>query len=93
MSEDDFDKWVAQAKSHGDTLDHATYTALEAPSEKNPVHYYGSVTPGLYQTILNRCVEPGPSCMNMLRVPEPSGGGEASASSDSHAAMSMAHPQ
>jgi cytochrome o ubiquinol oxidase subunit 2 len=94
MSQDAFDKWVAQAKSHGDTLDHATYVALEAPSEKNPVHYYGSVTPGLFQTILNRCVEPGPSCMNMLRVPGPGGSGsEASASSDSHAAMLMAHPQ
>jgi cytochrome o ubiquinol oxidase subunit 2 len=94
VSEADFDKWVAQAKSHGDTLDHATYVALEAPSEKNPVHYYGSVTPGLFQTILNRCVEPGPSCMNMLRMPGPGGsGGEASASSDGHAAMLMAQPQ
>ncbi|GLQ88058.1 ubiquinol oxidase subunit II [Dyella flagellata] len=93
MSEDDFAKWVAQAKSHGDTLDQASYATLEAPSQRNPVRYYGSVAPGLYQSILNRCVQPGPSCMNMLRVPEPSGGGEASASSDSHAAMPMAHPQ
>ena len=93
MSEDDFNKWVAQAKSHGDTLDHATYAALEAPSEKNPVHYYGSVAPGLYASILNRCVQPGPSCMNMLRIPGPSGGDETSASSGGHAAMPMAHPQ
>ncbi|RUL73073.1 ubiquinol oxidase subunit II [Dyella choica] len=93
MSESDFAKWVAQAKSHGDTLDQATYAALQAPSERNPVRYYGSVAPGLYHSILNRCVQPGPTCMNMLRVPEPSGGGEASASSDSHAAMPMAHPQ
>ncbi|RDS79363.1 ubiquinol oxidase subunit II [Dyella monticola] len=94
MSEDDFNKWVAKAKASGDALDQATYTKLEAPSQKDPVHYYGSVTPGLYQAILNRCVQPGPSCMNMLRMSQPdSGGGEAAASPDSHAAMPMAHPQ
>jgi len=93
MSDDDFAKWVAQAKSHGDTLDQTAYATLEAPSEKNPVHYYGSVAPGLYRSILNRCVQPGPACMNMLRVPESGGGGEASVSSESHAAMPMARPQ
>ncbi|GLQ95638.1 ubiquinol oxidase subunit II [Dyella mobilis] len=93
MSEDDFAKWVAQAKSHGGMLDQATYTTLEAPSEKDPVHYYGSVEPGLYRSIVNRCVHPGPDCMDMLRMPGPGGGGEASASTDSHAAMPMAHPQ
>ncbi|GLQ92989.1 ubiquinol oxidase subunit II [Dyella acidisoli] len=93
MSEGDFAKWVAQAKSHGDTLDQAAYAVLEAPSERNPVQFYGSVAPGLYRSILNRCVQPGPSCMNMLRVPDSGGGGEASVSSESHAAMPMAHPQ
>jgi cytochrome o ubiquinol oxidase subunit II len=93
LSDADFAHWVAQAKSHGETLDQATYSALAAPSEKDPVRYYGSVEPGLYQTILNRCVHPGPDCMNMQRMPGPGGGGEASASSDSHAAMPMAHPQ
>jgi cytochrome o ubiquinol oxidase subunit 2 len=94
MSDGDFAKWVAQAKSHGGTLDHAAYATLEAPSERNPVHYYASVAPGLYQSILNRCVEPGPACMNMLRVPESgSDGAEAAAPSGGHAAMPMAQPQ
>ena len=93
MSEDDFGKWVAQAKSHGGRLDQAAYAVLVAPSQKDPVRYYGAVAPGLYQSILNRCVQPGPACMNMLRVPGPVEGGEASVSSDSHAAMPMADSQ
>lgn len=95
VSEDDFAKWVAKAKAQGSgALDHDAYAKLEAPSQQEPVRYYGSVAPGLYQSILNRCVQPGPTCMNMLRMSEPSGGGEASATSESHAAMPMAaHPQ
>lgn len=93
MSDDDFAKWVAHAKSGGGTLDQATYAKLEAPSQREPVRYYGNVSPGLYRSILNRCVQPGAACMNMLRMSEPSGGAEASASSDNHAAMPMEHPQ
>jgi cytochrome o ubiquinol oxidase subunit 2 len=94
MSDEDFGKWVAQAKSHGGTLDQATYALLEAPSQKDPVRYYGSVAPGLYRSILDRCVQPGPACMNMQRTPEPGAGGEASAASrESHAAMPMAGQQ
>lgn len=94
MSEDDFAKWVAHAKSGSGTLDQATYTVLAAPSQREPVRYYGSVQPGLYRSILNRCVQPGPNCMNMLRMPGPGGGGgvEAAAPSDGHAAMPLAHP-
>jgi len=93
MSEDDFAKWVAHAKSGGGTLDHAEYAKLEAPSEREPVRYYGSVAPGLYASILNRCVQPGAGCMNMLRMSEPPGGAEAATSSDNHAVMPMARPQ
>lgn len=94
MSDDDFAKWVAHAKSGSGTLDQATYAKLEAPSEREPVRYYGSVAPGLYRSILDRCVQPGPACVNMQRMSEPVGGGaDTSASSDNHAAMPMAHPQ
>lgn len=93
MSDDDFAKWVAHAKQSGDTLDRVSYESLAAPSEKNPVHYYGSVAPGLYHAILNRCFQPGPDCMNMLRMSEPNGKSEATVPSDSRRAMSMAQSQ
>lgn len=94
VSEDDFAKWVTKAKAQSSgTLDHDAYAKLEAPSQQEPVRYYGSVAPDLYRSILNRCVQPGPTCMNMVRMSEPSGGGDASATSESHAAMPMAHPQ
>ena len=33
------------------------------PSQKEPVRYYADVDPGLYDAILNRCVDPGTVCM------------------------------
>ncbi|GAB2587105.1 ubiquinol oxidase subunit II [Dyella jejuensis] len=93
LSEGDFAKWVTRVKGSGDRLDRTSYASLEAPSERNPVHYYGSVAPGLYGSILNRCVHPGVACMNMLRTPESGEEPEAAAPSSNHDAMSMAHPQ
>jgi len=64
MDINDFERWVAQAKSNGATLDRATYLQLEKPSEREPVHHYATVDPSLYSAILNRCVAPGTPCMN-----------------------------
>ena len=59
MSPADFEKWVATAKSSGQTLDLAAYRDLEKPSEGVAPRTYSSVEIGLYDKILNLCVVPG----------------------------------
>lgn len=61
-----FDKWVADAKQSGDALDRAAYQQLAKPSEREPVRHYGKVDGDLYHAILNRCVEPGQTCMGEM---------------------------
>jgi cytochrome o ubiquinol oxidase subunit 2 len=63
VSAADFDSWVQKTKAGGGMLGRADYQALEQPSERDPVRRYGAVAPNLYDTIVNRCVEPGTVCM------------------------------
>lgn len=79
MDQAGFDKWVADVKASGQTLDRATYMTLEKPSIKEPVHHYASTDEGLYRAIVDMCVEPGKMCMSEMmamdkglicRVPE-----------------------
>ncbi len=70
MSEQDFDAWVAKAQKSADSLDRDTYLRLAEPSEREPVHFYSSVDPRLYDTIMMNCVAPGQSCAdNMMGEP------------------------
>jgi cytochrome o ubiquinol oxidase subunit 2 len=67
MSQEDFDRWVQNARTTGTALDAADYRRLVAPSERNPVHRYATVDAGLYDAILNQCAAPAartkqPSC-------------------------------
>jgi cytochrome o ubiquinol oxidase subunit II len=52
LSQVDFDAWVARARQATARLDAATYGALAAKSRNNPVAYYTSVEPGLYESII-----------------------------------------
>jgi cytochrome o ubiquinol oxidase subunit 2 len=63
MPEADFEQWVAKVKADGEGLSRSVYQELAKPSEYNPVQYYSAVEPELYESILNRCVEPGTPCM------------------------------
>ena len=56
-----FDGWVAQVKAGG-ALAPAQYLALDRPTEKVPVMHFGTVSAGLFNQVLNRCVEPGRPC-------------------------------
>lgn len=79
VSEDDFARWVHKARSGGSELSREAYVKLAAPSENDPVTYYGTVEPGLYRAILTRCVDPdSPSCMTRVDL-SPHEGGEAGA--------------
>jgi len=60
-----FDGWVDGVRAGG-KLDRAAYLALEKPSEREPVRHFGSVEDGLYDAILNRCVDPRRMCMHEM---------------------------
>jgi len=53
-SEADFNAWVDEVKASPKQLDNAEYAALEKPSENNPVELYSSVTPNLFQLIIDK---------------------------------------
>ncbi|MGO4808619.1 ubiquinol oxidase subunit II [Cupriavidus sp. 2MCAB6] len=63
MSTEEFERWVRQAKAGGGVLTRDAYLQLEKPSELEPVRRYASVAPGLYDAILNRCVEANRPCI------------------------------
>ncbi len=70
----DFDKWVAKAKAAGQTLDRATYLALEHPSENVQPAFYANVAPNLYDAILNLCVQQGKMCIHEMMAIDQKGG-------------------
>ncbi|MCH4024159.1 MAG: ubiquinol oxidase subunit II [Acetobacter sp.] len=52
MPQDQFDAWVEKVRASSDTLDDASYARLAAPSEANPVAYYSTVVPNLFDQIV-----------------------------------------
>lgn len=58
-----FQAWIERVREQGGTLSGDAYRQLEQPSQNVPVEYYAEVMPGLYDKILNRCLEPGAICM------------------------------
>jgi cytochrome o ubiquinol oxidase subunit 2 len=54
MPREQFDAWLRQARSAPAVLDQATYRSLEQPSIKAPATTYASVTPGLFDSIVDR---------------------------------------
>ena len=53
-SEDEFNAWLGKARQSPLKLDLDRYRKLEIPSEKNPVEYFSSVKPGLFDCILHK---------------------------------------
>ena len=51
-SQQGFQDWIKHARSVPATLDASAYQSLLKPSQKVPVSYYGSVTPGMFGHIL-----------------------------------------
>ena len=74
LNDGDFNQWVAQAKAAGKPLSRTAYQALSKPSERNPVEYFASVEEGLYDKVLNRCVEDGKMCMHHMMAIDEAGG-------------------
>jgi len=75
LSDGDFANWVASNKQGGAALNRAEYLKLEKPSAREPVHRYGQVEEGLYDVILNRCVDGKKMCINQMMHMDAQGGG------------------
>jgi cytochrome o ubiquinol oxidase subunit 2 len=73
----DFDGWVAETRAAGGSLDLAKLIELIKPSEKDPAARFASADAGLFDRVLNRCVEPGKPCMvDVMRRDMERGGGD-----------------
>jgi len=57
-SQADFDAWAAEAKQSPDKLDAATYARLAQKSRNNPVAYYSTVEPRLFDSIIEKFAGP-----------------------------------
>ena len=53
-SQADFDAWVSEVKASPKQLEQAEYEALSKPSQNNPVELFSSVTPNLFQKIVDK---------------------------------------
>lgn len=85
LEQADFDAWVEKARASGQVLDRDAYRALLVHSENNPAAFYALGDEALYHDILNRCVEPGQVCMDVLM----SGHGGGHGGSEGHGSAAM----
>jgi cytochrome o ubiquinol oxidase subunit II len=74
LSDGDFAGWVAAARQGGAVLSRASYLELDKPSHKEPVRRYAKVEDGLYDAVLNRCVEAGKMCAHEMMAIDAAGG-------------------
>ncbi|MET3106995.1 cytochrome o ubiquinol oxidase subunit 2 [Oxalobacteraceae bacterium GrIS 2.11] len=65
MNQANFDQWVASVKRE-QGLSRTAYLDLEKPSQREPVHHYGTVDADLYHAILNRCVSGSAQCLDQM---------------------------
>jgi cytochrome o ubiquinol oxidase subunit 2 len=61
-----FEAWVKSVKAGGGTLDRAAYLQLEKPTVKDAVRRFGAAEAGLFNAVVERCVEPGAMCMSEM---------------------------
>lgn len=66
MDDAGFEAWVQKSRDSGNSLSREEYLKLEKPSEREPVHYYGSIEDGLYHDILNLCADGKRMCMDKM---------------------------
>jgi cytochrome o ubiquinol oxidase subunit 2 len=70
----DFQRWVESNKSQGQPLSRSAFLQLEQPSTKEPVRRYAQVDEGLYDAILNRCVDGSKMCTHQMMAIDAAGG-------------------
>lgn len=69
-----FDRWIADARALPAELGRDEYRRLEAPSTREPVRRYGRSMAGLYDAVLNLCIEPGKMCQRDMMSIDARGG-------------------
>lgn len=74
VSGSDFDTWVDKVRGSELALSRDAYLELEKPSIAEPVRYFGSTAPDLYDAVLNLCVEPTKMCMHEMMAIDERGG-------------------
>ncbi|WP_343627519.1 ubiquinol oxidase subunit II [Roseateles sp.] len=75
LSNDEFAAWVERNKADGVALTKEMYLDLEKPSERQPVRRFASVAPGLFDAVVNRCVDGSKMCMGQMMAIDAAGGG------------------
>jgi cytochrome o ubiquinol oxidase subunit 2 len=61
-----FEQWIEKARASDLKLTRAEYIELEKPSEKEPPRHFALADDSLFHDILNRCVQPGKTCMDQM---------------------------
>lgn len=74
LSERGFSEWIAAARGGGEALTRAEYLALEVPGERGPVRLFSSVDSGLFDAVVNRCVDTDRLCMDQMMAYDAMGG-------------------
>jgi cytochrome o ubiquinol oxidase subunit II len=74
MADADFARWVQGVRGGDGALTRAAYLELEKPSKRDAVRHFASVDKGLYDAILNRCVDTERLCMNQMMALDAAGG-------------------
>jgi cytochrome o ubiquinol oxidase subunit 2 len=62
MTKAEFQQWVQQVRESGTPLTGSDYMQLAKPSERDPIRRYSSISGGLFDAILNQCVQAGHPC-------------------------------
>src|SRR5262249_48167481 len=69
-----FDSWGKTDREGGQALSRAGYLELDKPSHKEPVRRYAKVDDGLYEAVLNRCVDGQKMCSHEMMAIDAAGG-------------------
>lgn len=69
-----FDAWIDNARGSDLALGRAEYLALEVPSAREPARHYASVESGLFDAVVNRCVDTDRLCMHQMMAYDALGG-------------------
>ena len=74
LSDEGFDRWIEGARAGGKALTRAEYLQLEVPSSREPSRLYASVDAGLFDAVVNRCVDTDRLCMDQMMAYDAMGG-------------------
>ena len=74
LSEQGFSEWIAAARDSGEALTRAEYLALEVPGKRGPARFFAQVDRGLFEAVVNRCVDTDRLCMDQMMAYDAMGG-------------------